>query len=114
MTLALTSHDEERIAHTCRTLLSPLAHKDVPEWRRHVHRALNELVGADLVGSVFATPGAPIGFCDELASGVVDAYPGRIEPLNARSAFWDRSAHLGVFTRAMVWASCLDEYYRSE
>jgi DNA-binding CsgD family transcriptional regulator len=75
---------------------------------------LKELVDADQAASVLSVPGTRLTYSEDIAPEVIEQYPDRVEPLNARLSFWQKAARFGVFNRPMLWARHLDEYYRSE
>jgi DNA-binding CsgD family transcriptional regulator len=59
MALSLTSEEQRRFTTAARTLLSPLAHPTLEEWRQEVLIQVTELLGADSGGFMLPMAGHP-------------------------------------------------------
>jgi DNA-binding CsgD family transcriptional regulator/PAS domain-containing protein len=112
MSLILESADLARVQRVVQTLLSPLEHPHLDDWRRAVCREARDLLGADLATFQLPNPEAALFFSEELAPEVIGAYPTSVESLDRRFHMWKRKVTLGVCSRAMLWGSHLEEYER--
>lgn len=113
MHLSLTAHDRTRLQTAQETLLSPLDFDTVDAWRSAANDAVEALLGADKGFFMLPLNGRANVYSDEYEAVTTSAYPGEMEPIAKRHAYWHRVTTLGVHNRAMAWGAGLDEYYRS-
>lgn len=113
MTLALDSADLKRLAQAHRVLLSPSDFGSADEWCRTVNRDLRKLLDADMATFVLPAEDGISLISDEIPAEVLEQFPARIEPLDARWSLFDKAVDLGAFSREQLFHLHRKEFFRS-
>lgn len=110
MNLTLGSHEQEQLAATISTFVSPLDHPTVDDWRSASNRAASELLGADCASFMLPTENGAYLYSDEWPPEVPNAYPDLVAPLDQKYQFWRRQLAAGAWSRKQIFNSAM---YRS-
>lgn len=100
----IVSADADGVGEVLDSLLDPLRHPTVDEWRREVTRRLLYLLGADLMSFQLPYPGVELFHSETFDFSLVQTYTSHFLPELVRTkAYARRIEKIGVGNRAALW-----------
>lgn len=118
MDLTLTTEDQRRLTNSLRTLVSPLEHGTLDEWRHRCCESLRDLLDGDIAIFQLAETGEHAMYSSEIAEETLVTYPRWMKEVSgALSARLEdlvrRQTALGVWSRREFWGPDLKAYYKT-
>ncbi len=116
MTLTLTTEDQRRLQRATQTLVSPLRHATLDDWRERCCTTVRDLMYGDMAAFLIAVPGETQIYSPGVDAGVLSAHPDWARESCSELGLKDPAAwelELGVWSRRRYWGRQLESYYRT-